>query len=414
MTDHALHSPPPDEFPPELIRLRALSLVVGLIGWGLCILGYFVDKEHFFRSYLFAFLFWTGLTVGSLVWVMISHMTGGGWGVVNRRFGEAAFMNLPLMLLLFLPLMLGLAYLFPWAPDAVGVDHTEAVDAVLQHRAAWYNPTMFLARNVAIFIIWILFALAMRGGSLQLDKGDNPRLRRRLRLIAAPGVLVYFVLVTSFAMDFILSRETNWYSTITGFILAICQGATAMSFIVLMVCYFADRQPLKDVLTPQHLNDLGNLLLTLVILWTYLNVAQLLVIWQGNTQEDIGYYTHRGLGIHGGGWGFVALALLIFHFFVPFFLLLMRGLKRKVRTLAKIAIWLLIMRIVDTLWLTAPSGPHRNGDGGVYWTDIVTWIAFGGIWMFFYLLTLARRPLLPQNASDQPEIIAHGAHPSHA
>ncbi len=409
---------PIEPMPPAVGRLRIFSLLLGIVGLALCAVGYSTNHDHFYRSYYFAFLFWAGLSMGSLTWVMISHCTGGGWGVVNRRFGEAAFMNLPLMLLFFVPICLmpgSLVSLFPWA-HAADFAGDPKVASVLQNRAAWYTPTMFLGRNVALFVILILLALVMRSSSLKLDRADNPRLRRRIRLFAAPGILIYFILITSYAMDFILSRETNWFSTIIGFLMAIQQGATAMSVIVLSVCYFAKYRPLKNVIQPQHLNDLGNLLLTLVILYTYMNVAQLLVIWQGNTTEDIGYYTYRGLGLRGSWWGYVAIALLVGHFFIPFLLLLMKNLKRKTPTLARIALLILAMRVIDCLWLVAPLGPHRDkfGDGRVYWTDITAWIGIGGFWMFFYLLTLARRPLVPNNATDQPEILTDGPFEGHA
>jgi hypothetical protein len=417
MSDQPTGPFPIEPMPPAVGRLRILSLVVGIAFLAISAAGYAADPAHFFRSYLFAFLFWAGMTMGSLTWVMISHMTGGGWGVVNRRFGEAAFLNLPLILIFFLPLCLpvSLKSLFPWAHIADFAADPK-VYAVLKNRATWYTPAMFTGRNVVCFLILIGFALVMRAGSLALDKKDNPRLRRRLRLVAAPGVLLYFIIITSYAMDLVLSRETNWYSAIIGFLMAIQQGATAMSVMVLAVCFFAKYRPLKDVLQPQHLNDLGNLLLTLVILYTYMNVAQLLVIWQGNTIEDIGYYTHRGLGIHGSYWGYVAIALLVGHFFMPFLLLLMKNLKRKTPTLARIAALILFMRVIDCLWVVAPSGPHRGGDGRVYWTDATLWLGLGGIWVFFYLLTLARKPLLPNNASGQPEILTDGpqGHAAHA
>jgi len=418
MSDQSTGPFPIEPMPPAVNKLRTLSLQAGLVFLILSCIGLATNSDHFYRSYLFAFLFWAGLTMGSLTWVMISHMTGGGWGVVNRRFGEAAFMNLPLMLLFLLPLCLmphSLVSLFPWAhPLDFAAD--PKVAAVLKNRATWYTPTMFLGRNVICFLILIGFALVMRSGSLELDHSDNPVLRRRLRLFAAPGVLLYFIIITSYAMDFILSRETNWFSTIIGFLTAIQQGATAMAVMVLAVCYFARYKPLKDVLQPQHLNDLGNLLLTLTILWTYMNVAQLLVIWQGNTIEDIGYYTYRGLGIHGSWWGYVAILLLIGHFFTPFLLLLMKNLKRKTGTLARIAGLILFMRVIDCLWVVAPSGPHRTrfSDGRIYWTDLTAWIGMGGIWTFFYLSRLARSPLVPNNATDQPEILTDGAFEGHA
>jgi len=188
-----------------------------------------------------------------------------------------------------------------------------------------------------------------------------------------------------------------------------------MAFMVLAVSFFYNRKPIKDVLKPQHLIDLGNLLLTLVILWAYTTFAQLLVIWSGNTKEDISYYTYRGLGVEPNPWRWVALFLIVGHFFVPFFCLLMRDLKQKVPALAGIAGFLLLMRVLDALWLTAPSGPNRQIDlSGVYWTDITAWFGIGGIWMFSYLWRLAKKPLLPRFADDQPESLAHGLHTGHA
>ncbi len=413
------HRGPGDEpFPAELGRLRGLALLVGLIALGLCAVGAFADAQHFFRSWLFAYMFWVGLTLGCLGMVMLSHLTGGEWGVIMRRFGETAFLNLPLMLLFFLPLILGYKYLFPWAHIEDFVDNEE-LHRVLIHRAAWFNPAVFTIRNIVYFAIWCTFAFVMASGSRKLDEAENPRLRRTLRKFAAAGVVLYFVTVTSYAMDFVMSRETNWYSSIIGFIMVIGQAASGMAFLALAVCYFARRRPIRDVLSPQHLNDYGNLMLALVILWAYTAFAQLLVIWSGNTREDVGYYTHRGMGIVPNPWRWVALLLLVGHFLTPFFCLLMKGLKRKVNTLAGIAAFLLVMRIVDNLWLTAPSGPYRTMNrqdniGGIYWTDLVAWLGIGGIWLFFYLWRLDGIPLLPENASDQPDPLENGLHAGHA
>ena len=403
-----------DPLPPILGGVRALALVVGLVCLGLCAVGYSTDPAHFFRSWLFAYFFWVGLTLGCLAFVMISHMTGGGWGVIIRRFGETAFMNAPLMVIFFLPLAAGYKYLFPWAHIETYKDRQEVYD-VLQHRAPWLNPTLFTVRGVGYLVIFSIFGFILSTGSRRLDRGDNPLLRRRLRMICAAGIVTYFILITSFAIDMIMSRETNWYSSILGFIVVIGQGGSGMAFMVLCVCFFAKRKPIVDVLRPQHQIDLGNLLLTLVILWTYTSFAQLLVIWQGNTREDIGYYVARGMGAHPNPWRWVALFLIIGHFFIPFFCLLMRDLKQKVSTLAAIAGFLLMMRVVEAMWLIGPSGPNRDGDtGGVYWTDITAWLGIGGIWIFFYLLMLAKKPLLPRFASDQPEPLTHGLHAGHA
>ncbi len=185
-----------------------------------------------------------------------------------------------------------------------------------------------------------------------------------------------------------------------------------MSLCTLTVCYFAKRKPLRDVLSPQHLNDLGNLLLALVILWMYTSFSQFLIQWNGNLKDDIGYYVHRGLNPQNPNpWRFVALSLFLGHFLVPFFLLLMKGLKRKAITLGAICVWIFIMRIVEGLWVIAPSNMHRTADpSGVYWTDIFAFLGVGGIWVFLYLRTLGTEPMLPQNATHQPEPIRHGTH----
>jgi hypothetical protein len=400
--------------PPLLGGVKLMALFIGLISLGLCLLGWFIDPAHFHRSWLFAYLFWVNLTLGCLGMVMVSHMTGGEWGVIMRRFGETAFMNLPLMLLMSVPLYFGYKYIFPWGhpDDFVGHQHE-----ALAHRAAWYNPAAFTIRQVVVFLIWIAIAWVMSSGSRRMDREDSPALRRRVRMVSAAGVVIYFITMTSFAMDFILSRETNWYSTIIGFIVVIGQAGAGMAFMTICVCYFSKFRPIRDVLVPQHLNDYGNLLLTLIILWAYTTFAQLLVMWSGNMMDDVGYYVHRGLGVVPNPWRWVALALIVGHFFLPFFCLLMRGLKRKTLTLAGIAAWILLMRIVDALWLTAPSGPHRyevQELAGVYWTDIVTWLGMGGIWLFVFLWRLGSTPLLPENASDQPEILENGLQPRHA
>lgn len=401
-------------FPAALKLLRILALLVGIACLGLCGLGYSTNPEHFFRSWLFAYLFWAGLTLGCLAFVMISHMTGGEWGIIIRRFGETAFMNIPLLIIFFLPLIFGYRHLFPWAHIDTYADRRH-IHEVLEHRASWFNPTLFTVRNIGCLVIFYILALMLNFGSRSLDRQPNPVLVRRLRLVCAAGVVTYFILITSFSIDLIMSRETNWYSSILGFIVIIGQGTAGMAFMVLNVCYFADKKPFRYVIRPQHLIDLGNLCLTLVILWAYTSFAQLLVIWSGNTKDDISFYTYRGLGDEPNPWRWVALFLIVGHFFVPFFCLLMRDLKQKTAALASIVTLLLVMRVLEALWWTAPSGPNRQIElNGVYWTDITAWLGIGGIWLFFYLLMLARKPLLPRNTDDQSESLTNALHPGHA
>jgi hypothetical protein len=410
-----------DPFPSELIHAGQLARLIGFIGFGLLILGWLINPGHTFRSLLFGFHFWLAVTLGSLGFVMISHLTGGGWGVIIRRIGEAAFPNLWLLLLVCIVLSFGYKYLFPWAhiedfkPDKAAIE-------VLEKRKALYTTPTFLIRSIIYFAIWMALAFSLRAGSLKLDRGANLVLRRKMRKISAGGMVLFFITTTGYALDYIQSRETNWYSSIGGFIIAIGIGTTGMAFMSLMVCYFAKHRPIKDVLIPQHTNDLGNILLALVILFMYTNFAQYLIQWNGNMPEDYGYFTYRGLGTVYNGWRYVTIFLLIFLFFAPFFLLLMKGLKRSTKTFARIAGLLLFMQMVYHIWLFAPSGPHRVGFNGspidpsgahIYWTDLAALAGIGGLWLSNYFKKLSSQPMLAMNVADQPEIVTHGT-PAHA
>jgi hypothetical protein len=411
---HASSGPLPVEpMPTPVTALRNMAGIAGVISLALLGIFFLIPSEHpaAFRGLLYAFHFWLGPTLGGMAFVMISHPTGGGWGVVFRRFGEAAFINLPLMLVVCLVLALGYSHLFPWAHMA---DYAGDGDAygVMKSRLPWYSPGWFFVRQLAYFAIWGSLAFLLRTGSLKLDHAPNDRLRRRLRKISAAGIVLFFVTVTSYAMDYIMSRETNWFSSILGFVTAIQFGGSGVALCTLTVCYFAKRKPLAGVLSPQHLNDLGNLLLALTILWMYTSFAQLLIQWNGNMKDDIGYYVVRGMGTVPNGWRFVALALFLGHFLIPFFLLLMKGLKRKTATLGAICVWILIMRVVETCWVIIPPTTHhigRSSDHGLpHLADLFAFVGVGGLWIYNYLRTLGTQPLLPQNATHQPEPISQG------
>ena len=411
---------PNEPLPHIILSVRNVCGLVGVIALAILVLVGVIPsaRPSAFRGLLFGFHFWLTPTLGALAFVMISHLTGGGWGVVFRRFGEAAFCNLPWMLVVCAVLFLGQKTLFPWARLAEFEGDHEAY-RVMTRRLPWFSAGWFTLRQLAYFAIWGVVAWRLRVGSLRLDEGPNDVLRRRLRLVSAAGIVLFFVTITSYGMDYVLSRETNWYSSINGFVTAIECGGSGVALCTLTVCYFADKKPLRDSLSPQHLNDLGNLLLALTILWMYTNFAQFLIQWNGNLKDDIGYYVIRGMGHKPNNWRFVALLLFLGHFLVPFFLLLMKGLKRKTTTLWRICAWILIMRVVEGLWVIAPpNGKHvslPNESGQILWSDLVAFLGVGGIWMFLYLRTLGTKPLMPQNATHQPELIAHGhGTPAHA
>lgn len=370
----------------KLGRLRRYGLVIGIIGLLTACIGWFVNPSQFFISYLVAFIFWIGLSLGCLGVAMIHHLTGGRWGFVTRRFLEAGFMTLPWMAVLFLPLLLGLSHLYPWArPGAV------AASEVLQQKAGYLNAPFFALRSVLCLGIWLWLATCLRRWSIEQDSTESPRPTIRLRTLSGPGIVLYPVTATFALVDWVMSLEAEWYSTIFPVILLIGEILTALCLITLVLAWFRNEKPFNAVVQRTHFHDLGNLLLAFVIFWTYVSFSQLLVIYSGDLPREIDWYLHR----IAGGWKWVAAFLAVFHFFVPFFLLLFRVMKQDIRRLAIIAGLILVVHVVEVDWLIVPSffpdGLH------VHWLDFAAFLGMGGIWCVSFVANLGRFPLLPSN-----------------
>ncbi|CAN5569624.1 hypothetical protein BH09PLA1_BH09PLA1_04740 [soil metagenome] len=383
---------PTGAIPREIIRLRRPALIAALAGTVLMLVWLTFSREQFFRGYLVAWMFVLGISLGSLAIVMLSHLVGGEWSWLVRRLGEAAACNLIATAVLFIPILFGLPYLFPWADP-----HQVALTPILQHKALYLNKTWFLIRAIIYFAIWISLALSLRRLSRQHDRtADNMPLARAQRISAA-GLVLIVITMTLASVDWILSRDPHWFSTVIGLLVVVGQAASGMAFLVFMLMRIAGRDPIVPVLERKHMIDLGNLLLTLVILWAYLSFAQFLIIWMGNTKEDINFYVERGMGVVSNGWKWLALLLIVFHFFVPFFILLSRDSKMRERVLLTIAALLLAMRWLDLVWMITPTG-HRNFTG----VELCATLAIGGIWLMTFIGQLEGIPLLPIHAPLAP------------
>jgi hypothetical protein len=374
---------------PELSAMRRLALVAGGIGLVLLLLGAFLDPAQFFRSYLMAYLYWLGLGLGCLGIVMVYHLTGGGWGVAVRRLLEAGIGTLPVMALLFVPLAFGLHHIYEWT-------HTETVmaDPVLARKAAYLNIPFFLIRAVIYFAAWLGLAHFLDRWSAAQDRTGDPRLVERLRKLSGGGIVLWGVMVTFAAFDWVMSLEPHWFSTIFGMLFIAGQGLGALAFVIVVAFLLSGREVFRRVLAPTILNDLGNLLLAFVMIWAYLSFAQLLIIWAGNLPEEIPWYLHR----ISGGWNRIAVALAAFHFAVPFLVLLGRGDKRHLERLALIAGGILVARLLDLFFLVMPE---FYGNLRVHWLDIAAVAGLGGIWLTVFAWRLERRPLL---APNDPEL----------
>ncbi len=371
---------------PRLQSARNIAFVIGILGVVAAAVGAVIDPLQFFPAYLVGYFFWTGLALGCLALALLHQLAGGMWGAVMLRFLEAGAATLPLLLILFIPIALGLSYLYPWARPA-DVAH----DAILQHQSLYLNVPFYLIRTVFYFAIWIFIAQLLRRWSQQRDETDTPRLTSNLRWLGALGLAV-FVLTASFAtMDWIMSLEPHWYSTIYPAMVIMGAVLSAFAFIILVVAWLDNRAPLSQVLAPGLFNDLGSLLLAFVMLWAYLGFSQFLLMYAGNLTDEIPWYLNR---TH-GGWQIPALMIAILEFGLPFALLVFRDVKRHARPLALVAGLLVLMRIVEVYWLVIPAfSPNAF---------VLSWIAFpaligiGGIWLALFLWQLARYPLLPRH-----------------
>ena len=389
--------------PPEIGRIQQRSLIIGVVGLVLLLVGALVSQapEQFFRSYLIGYIFWVGIALGCLAICMLQHLSGGAWGLIIRRLLEAGTRTLPLLALLFLPLLLG-AYkyhLYPWAV-AEEVNRSE----VLKHKALYLNLPFFVGRAVFYFAVWLTLSYLLNRWSREQDQTSDPAIVRRLQVVSGPGLVLYGLTVTFASIDWVMSLEPEWFSTMFGLLLMAGQAVSAMSFVIAMAVLLAKREPMSHVFASHHFHDLGKLLLAFVMLWAYFNFSQFLIIWAGNLPEEIPWYLHR---LH-SGWRYVGLALVLLHFALPFVLLLSRDLKRNARKLVLVAVIVIIMRFVDLLWMIAPE---FNKEGfHVHWMDLVAPIGIGGLWLAVFTRQLKSRPLLPLNDPNLQEALEQTAH----
>jgi hypothetical protein len=373
-----------DSSPMRWDLMQKRSLAVGLIAAVLCAGGALVFPPSFFRAYLSATIFWLGIPVGCLALLMLHHLVGGRWGFMIQRVLEAAIQTLPLMALLFIPLFFGLSDLYPWARTEV-----VAADPLLQQKAAYLNMPFFIARAVFYFAVWIVLGRLLVTWSLRQDQNADATLTLRLQGLSGPGLVVYGLTVSFAVIDWIMSLEPKWYSTIFGMIFMISFGLAAMALAILATRFLEREQPLAQVVSPDRWHDLGNLLLALVMFWAYLNFSQFLLIWSENLAEEIPWYLHR----IGGGWEWVAIVLILFQFALPFVLLLSRTTKRNSQILAVVAGAILFMHWLDTLWMIAPSFyPARFR---LHWLDIAAVVGIGGLWLAAFIGYLKARSLVP-------------------
>jgi hypothetical protein len=389
--------------PASVKRFQQRALIVGVLFLAIFGIGFFFSRAQFFHSYIFAFSFWVGISIGSLALLMLQHLTGGGWGLVIRRVIEASTQTLPLMLLLFVPIVLGAHSIYPWTDQAL-----VASKPVLAGKAKYLNLPFFTIRGVIFFAIWITLAYFLNRWSKLQDSTADRQYAKRMSTLSGPGMVLLVFVVTFASIDWFMSLEPEWYSTIYGFIFLASWTLSALAFTVAVMAALAGHEPMNRIVAQLHFHDLGKLLLALVMLWSYFAFSQFLIVWSGNLPEEIHWYLPR---IH-GAWGAIALGVIVLHFAFPFLFLLSRSLKRNAGKLVIVAVMILVMRLFDLFWTIVPSFSHEHFH--VSWMDIVAPIGMGGLWLAAFAWALGRRPLIPINDPQYESVLeqkhAHAGH----
>ncbi len=381
-------------------KYQQTSAFVGLVFLVLTVAGYFfAGPQEFLRAYLVGCFFWFGAGIGCLALLMIHFVAGGAWGMVIRRPLEAGTRTLYVMWLAFLPLLLLAPKLYMWA------DPAHAMDKIVLAKALYLNVPFLWLRWLIYGAVWLGLTTLLNKWSKLEDETKSTEYSNKLESLSAPGIAAFFLTITFASIDFIMSLDPTWASTIYGFMVAVGSGLTALSVVVAVLAMLMKYAPMDHVVTKKHLHDLGKLMLALVMLWAYLNFSQLLIIWSANLPQEITWYIRR----LNGGWGWVSLALLVLHFALPFALLLSQSLKKNPNTISKIAIFIVCIRMLDMIYLVEPNFTSlEHPTLGITWLDATALVGFGGLWLALFFRGLPERPLLPLGAPDLQKALNHG------
>lgn len=395
--------------PEQIGRWRTLALGVGGI-LSIIILVYALivpeQYESALRAWLLGFILWGGIGIGSLGILILQYLTGGAWGVVIRRVVEAGSRTLPVLFVLFLPILFGVRHIYEWT-HLVGTG-----DEIINHRQPYLSVEWWMIRAVSYFVLWGLMAFFLNKWSRQQDEAttyeDASLYLEKAGKFCGP-TMIFFVLTVSFAaIDWMMTLDPHWYSTMWGFLFTAGWGLSCLSFSVIILAVLSDKAPLNRILGKRHFHDIGKLMLALTMVWAYFNFSQFLIIWSGNLPEETVWYLSR---MH-GGWYIVGILLIVFHFAFPFLLLLSRDLKRDAKYLAMIGAFILAIRLVDMFYLIGPS-PRIGMHGvevpfGFTWMDLAAPLAVGGIWLWAFFGQLMARPLVAVNDPYLENAVAHG------
>ena len=400
--------------PVELFnRWKTVALGIGGIGSIITLgIALFLPgmREQALRAWLLGFIFWGGIGIGGLGILLLQHLTGGAWGIVIRRIAEACSRTLPIIAILFIPIAIGVYShsIYEWTTIDISTDR------ILSERQPYLTTHWFIIRAAIYFVMWGAMAYFLNGWSLKQDQTDDPegalKLTNDASKFSGPTMVFYVLVVTFAAIDWVMTLDPHWYSTIWGLLYAVGWALSCFCFSVALLAVLANKAPMNRVLGSKHFHDIGKLMLALVMVWAYFNFSQFLIIWSGNLPEETRWYLTRMEGT----WAYIGILLLVFHFAFPFLVLLNRDVKRNAKWLAMVAIFILFLRLVDMFYMIGPSPLIGNGGAetdfatSFSWLYLVAPLGVGGIWLWYFFDQLSKRPLVPINDPYLESAIEHG------
>jgi len=388
----------------NLGKLAPAASVFGVIGilvlLAMSFTGDEASRRQWLGSYMFGWTFWIGITLGSFGLSLLHNTVRGSWSVSLIRIWEAGSSWLTFVVLgaLFLPVVANLKLMYDWAdPEKVKVSE------VLQHKAPYLNQGFFVARLVIYLVLWAGLSYFLANSSRKQEVSGDFKLEQGRSSWGAVGLVMFFLTCTFAVTDWVMSLKADWSSTMFGTWSVVASALGALALSIALFCLNADKAPYNKVWRPDLTKDLGNMLFVLTMLWGYTSLSQFLIIWNGNLPETTSYYVARSSNVEpmtsNFTWGIVGLLGIIGQFFIPFFALLTPRTKKTAKNLSKVAIWVFLVHITDHYLYIIPSLPGRGTPGpisiGSNVSDIIAFVAFGGIWFLMFGSQVKKAALLP-------------------
>ena len=357
--------------------------IVGLIASGV---GFFLNKDQFFFSYLTSFTFFTSIALASLIMVMIHHITKSSWGTVIRRIPESFFSNLAIWSVFMIPILLGMSSLYTWT-------NTEYVanDPIMLGKVPYLNEPFFVIRQFIYFGIWGFLGYKLHKVSVDMDRTNDCGMTSLLRKLSAPGILLFSLTIAFASFDWLMSLDAHWFSTMFGVYFFAMSFQVLFPVIILIVFWMQRNGMLKNTIGRAHIYDLGAWLFGFTVFYAYIAFSQFLLIYYANIPEATIWFYHR----LEGNWAIITYSLLIGRFIIPFILLLNREPKHNQKVLGFVSVLIILMHLIELHWIVMPVFNH--GGMVLSWLDFATFIGLGGIFMGLFFQRFKKHNMVPVN-----------------